>query len=1083
MINLRFALFTATAKAFHGICIFLSRFLFEVSSSSISIDLLSIYLAARKTVAHVDQITTPNRVTTIRHHEKFRNSNKANQNFLLTQLSKQLSLFYKNSPIPFFLPCFSCSSFLDQPAYSTDFCARINNHQNKTMDSEDIITSPSVAMVSRESQTDYNMKPKKSILKLRDGNTMPLISLNDTNGHTPSKIINRRVSFAQNVELHQIELVRSQESDWHVSELASSDFSSDDDPSFLRLEADAETLAQSLGHQVVPQLSSDEENELNADDQTMELTGQIKDLDDLFEEQTMELTGELQIPQIEPKVEVVEKVEIVQSVKKENGEGIEEKGEDADVADGGIDEMLDLGEADMEFTEFNGVKSSAGTETENKPKSNGLTEITSSLELSKGEVSVSKSNPLPNKELPKSSSPIQIPVLQPLTSDDELDEDVSMELTQQVDGNPENDGELEMELTQQVTKPDENDEVEKRASSNGTTNPENVEFAQPEKGDTSGLAPLDAPNGDQESQAGLSNGNIESQGDVTNQEESTMQEEVTMQEETAIQISTQEEIVTQEVETTDVHQEQVTTPENDTNSPENQQMALDVQVTPQNTHKRFSTNGSTQLPKRFHSVGYVTSTTTVPLADVSMTSMEDDDEEFTPVSLTDFLTEIGIKFFDDLDFSTDKSNKYRLSLSEASETVSSEDYYRANVQTPLLEVYELCCTELSGKIEQGKKLFEELKKETLQNNPDVFRQYFRSSSYDRMNMVSRFNQLMKFSREQGKQIWYQWRSKLIDSLLDVLKGNLEMMHNDKAVLLENLELLDGLHKEIQNQYQSIRSEVAQFKDIQRRFGNLDADQIRSIRLKLTNLNQRLLDHKEEIQVKEDQLMKLQENIARREEVIAELQKEISTSDQKLAQLKPFNSSDLGHLETRAQILQAGAGLKYVQNTDANKYEFQFNLKINVTVDFSRADEPNGITLLPLENTQGDVLHNENFLLRYCQQLVEQTSFTNIYESFISFRQQWLKIEEIDRDIQQLQVRFPIKFAQEVSDRIAFTFTYYSFESKEKAQCKVEIPLESITRYPKNVRVSFVDKFPKSAKSSFRISQILKFHMFSIAEMS
>lgn len=910
---------------------------------------------------------------------------------------------------------------------------------------------------------------------------MPLISLNDTNGHFPSKIINRRVSFAEKVKLHQIELVQSRESDWPVSELASSDISSDDDPSFLRLEADADTIAQSFGHLVVLQLSSDDETEVNDEEQTMELTVQIKDLDDLFEEQTMELTGEIQIPQIERRVKVAENVEIAPFENVENGEAREENGEDANVAKGGIDDMLDLGEADMEFTEFSGVKPVPGNEPVNATEPKGLTETPSSLELSKGEKSESASNPLPNREPPTSSSPIQIPVLQPLTSEDELDEDVPMELTQQVDVLPENDGDLEMELTQQVTKPDENDELESRASSkleNEVGNAENAESMQSENGDIpSGLVPQEPPIENQESQAGLLIGGLSTQEDVTNQEESTMQEE------SAIQVSIQEEIVTQEFDIIDVHQEQVTTPENKAETLDDQRISVDGQVTPQNTQKRFSTNGSAQVPKRFHSLGYVTSTTTVPLADVSMTSVEDDDEDFPPVALTDFLTEIGIKFFDDLDFATDKSNKYRLSLSEASESVIAEDFYRANVQTPLLEVYELCCSELSGKIEQGKKLFEELKKETLQNNPDVFRQYFRSSSYDKMNMVSRFNMLMKFSREQAKQVWYQWRSKLIDSLLDVLKGNLEMLHNDKAVLLENLEMLGGLHKEIQQQYQSIRLEVAQFKDIQKGFGNLDADQIRNIRLKLTNLNQKLLDHKDEIQVKEGQLQKLQENIARKEGEIAELQKQVFFSDHTLAQLKPFNSSDLGQLETRARILQAGAGLKYVKNSDANQYEFQFNLKINVTVDFSRADEPNGITLLPFENAQGEILHNEDFLLRYCQQLVEQTSFTNIYESFISFRHQWLKIEEIDRDIQQLQVRFPIKFAKEVSDRIAFTFTYYSFESREKAQCKVEIPLESITRYPKNVRVTIAAGLSKSAKSSFQISQILIFRMFRIAEMS
>lgn len=925
------------------------------------------------------------------------------------------------------------------------------------MNSDDITRSPTFTMVSRESgmATDLGIRPRKSILKLRDGNTMPLIPLNDTNGHTPGKIVNRRVSFAEKVKLHQIELVQAPEPEWAESDLLESDVSSDEDSSFLKLEADADKIAQALGQLLVPQQSSDDEDVPNAatdDEQTMELTGQISKLVDERadqDEQTMELTGQIS-----------ELASELFKHEKQNGDSHSQNGDEIALpktkpVPQPDTNLLDLGEAEMELTEYtNGsvLNSADGAASAESAKDvpddrsdgsfgDGLSSSNSLFDADPAETEPALPLTFADRALElKSSSPIQIPVLQPLTDEEESelenDADVPMELTQQVNGEQENisdstplpvasqeaaeNGEEEMELTESVSVP----KPDQLLSNGAKTDIEREEN------------PGEASNDD-------AIGNIQ----------------------------------------TDL----VSTPEN--------QLLLDapepsgnggISETPQNGHqessKRASPDGETHQHKRLHVLNYVTSTTTIPLAEVSMTSIDGDvDDLGLPVSLNDFLGEIGIKFYDDLQFSTDKSNRYRLSLSDAHDDISPEDYYRANVQLPILEVYELCCKELSGKIEQGKKLFDELKAETLQDNPEIFRQYYRSSFYDQMTLKSRFHTLKEYTRQQAKQIWYQWRSKLVGNILDVLKNNLEMMQSDKAVLIDQIAALDSISGEIQQKYHSIRLEVLHFKDIQSKFQNLDAEQIKNIKQKLTQLNQQLIDHKSQITSKEQKLQSLQQEISKRSEEINALKEKITHADHKLGHTRPFNSAEIGALEVKSQILQAGAGLKYVEVVDEDRYKFQFNSKINVAVDFSRVNESNGITLLPIDDSGTEILHNEKFLLRYCQQLVEQTSFTNIFESFVSFRRKWLKITEIDQDIHQLAVRYPIHYEEQVSDAIAFTFAYYSFETREKARCKVQIPLESILEYPKNVQFEVVPQkqSPQKIAEARRhiVSGFQVFHMF------
>lgn len=928
---------------------------------------------------------------------------------------------------------------------------------------------PEAAMASHDNGnvTEYGTRPRKSILKQRDGNTMPLVPLNDRNGQEPARIVNRRVSFAEKVKLHQIDLVPVPSQEWSGSELPSID--SDEDVSFLKLEADADEIVNrllGLESAEIPQLSSDEdegidgEEDIEGDEQTMELTGQIKDI------QKEQMNHAESIEKRNGEVHASEHKE------PQNGEldfPKHETDKPAESVDGELDE------ADMEFTEPLNVpvvqeqpNRHNQTDSQDREETMDITKLHYSQSEAAAEATVeltmdiTKQYDIPQlssalgseedkqDERPpplKSSSPFQIPHLEPLTDNsDEWTDDVPMELTQ-----PLSTAEQESRSRDSEPRPE---------SEQGTQGPEQ---------DTQGA---------EEVSEQVSNHGYEQHQDTQNNHDEEQEMELTstirMGSETDKgAINPQNEQANEEDQKEDGHadnQEDQNTgadlnefaTETETSNPQGAQDINSPVLNLLPNGKRSRLNEAPLTPKRFHTES--TTTTTIPLADMSMSSNGDADDEIPVVSLTEFLTEIGIKFYDDLEFSIDMSNRYRLSVSDSHGLQSQDDYYRANVQLPVLEVFELCCKELSEKIKQGKKLFDELKDETLQNNPDIFRKYFKSSFYDQMTMKSRFHTLKEYTRQQAKQIWYQWRTKLIENILDVLKGNMELLESDKATLLDQISSLDALFRDIQQQYHSVRLDILQFKDIQTRFENLDTEQLKNIKSKLTDLNQQLIDHKAKITQKEKELTTLQDEIEEKNKQIASLKTQLAASDNKLSQMRPFNSAEIGDLEFKSLMLQAGAGLEYVRVVQEKTFEFQFNPRVKVIIDFSEPNSSKSITLLLLNNSKDEVLHNDYLLTNYCQKIAEQTGFTNIYDSFVSFRRKWLKITEIDRDIYQISVKYPVKF--NVSrDYIDFTFRYYSFQHKQKAECNVTIPLDTILDYPKNVKVRVVPYRPSQKDES------------------
>lgn len=852
-----------------------------------------------------------------------------------------------------------------------------------------------------------------------------MVSLNDTDGKTPTKIVNRRVSFAEKVKLHQIDLVQVQYPDWPELDLGESEDSSDEDSSFLKLEADADKIVSSLGPLVIPELSSDEDEEVHAgseEEQTMELTGPIREINEALardqsthQEQPAE-ESEVPLPQ-----ETNGDLSDDEESEMELTEPINKPHIDFD------ENPLPTEEETMDITKLEFVNVPPQKEIE--PTEELTMDVTKQFEL------------IAQPQDPRTSSPIQIPVLQPLTDDEEDEEHENS-------GLDENDEEIAMALTQQLTSSDFTRDKETRVS-----NPDQEAEAL-----TAEQNEITREDSDHEQDMQLTVVTIsavleQTQAEVLQPEQEQIQAPVEQTKETK---KTKE---TKELESpllTDAENEEALQSDIDD---------LDVALLPKEnaqasdtvldgTEKRAFQAEIERLPKRLHTQ-YVTSTTTIPLADVSMTSVDGEQVDVPTVSLTDFLTEIGIKFYDDLEFATDMSTKYRLSISENQGSTSPQDFLRANVHLPLLEVYELCSKELSEKIRQGMSLFEELKEETLENNPDLFKSYYRASFYDQMTMKSRFHTLKEYTRQQAKQIWYQWRAKLVENLLDVLKGNLEVLQADKSVIMDQISALDTLFRDIQQKHHAIRLEVLHFKDIQSRFQNLDADQIKSIKSKLTSLNQQLIDHKSKISAKEEELKAVQARIELRKEEISMLKGQILESEYKLGKTRHFDSSEIKALEFKSQIVQAGAGLKYVKVVRDQIYQFQFNSQILVTVDFSKPDDSSSITFLLVDDSESEVLHNEHLLLTYSQKLAEQTGFTNIFDSFVSFRKKWLKMTEIDNDIYQLSIRYPIKFDTESKDIISFNFDFYSFEKKTKAKCKVQIELDSILQYPNNVGLQVI----------------------------
>ncbi|KAM9930473.1 hypothetical protein OXX80_009378 [Metschnikowia pulcherrima] len=428
-----------------------------------------------------------------------------------------------------------------------------------------------------------------------------------------------------------------------------------------------------------------------------------------------------------------------------------------------------------------------------------------------------------------------------------------------------------------------------------------------------------------------------------------------------------------------------------------------------------------------------------------------DDWSVPEISLPGFLEEIGIKFYDDLEIATDVAARYQQSSLSAPAEYPKEAYYTANIRLPLLEVYELSCKELAAKIEQGKRLFDEVKERSSQNNPPLFKQYLSASPFEQTAMRAKFHLMKEYTKQQAKEVWYEWRKKLISNILQVYQNNLEVLENDKLILESGIEELDLSFKSMIRDLEAVNADVKRFKEIQRNFQGLEIEDIKRMRARMADLNRSLLDHKRLIAANEKSISALQQNIDNRRISIDALKNQVREAEDELSKTKHFNSKEIEELQIFSQLWQISAGLKYVNNRDGS-FAFELDPQIGIVVDKQKLETRDGLKC-QVNPSAKSTLCNES-LIQHFPGLVDALTANapNVFEKFRVVRKIWTKLRLVDMEVYRIKFRFLLNLHATNSNSIDFSFEYLSPDAKSKINFSVSIPLKGFLQYPECVTV-------------------------------
>ncbi|KAK0275547.1 hypothetical protein LTR35_007270 [Friedmanniomyces endolithicus] len=181
---------------------------------------------------------------------------------------------------------------------------------------------------------------------------------------------------------------------------------------------------------------------------------------------------------------------------------------------------------------------------------------------------------------------------------------------------------------------------------------------------------------------------------------------------------------------------------------------------------------------------------------------ESSEPQVEKIQLQDFLEEAGIRFMDLT------ATKRRLTTvptpSKVRRTADSDEtqgqvertidleqaIVAAACQQPEHDMFQHACHELKHYISEGKKVIKQLEADTYLDTPPLIRAYITSSPERKAALDAQMRDMKTQARFRSREMWYAWRSQLLEDLMKGLSGIGEGLLRDDEVVQRAEELLE-----------------------------------------------------------------------------------------------------------------------------------------------------------------------------------------------------------------------------------------------------------------------------------------------------
>ncbi|KAI4750817.1 Spc7-domain-containing protein [Aureobasidium sp. EXF-3400] len=218
------------------------------------------------------------------------------------------------------------------------------------------------------------------------------------------------------------------------------------------------------------------------------------------------------------------------------------------------------------------------------------------------------------------------------------------------------------------------------------------------------------------------------------------------------------------------------------------------------------------------------------------------------VQLNDFLDLAGIKFMDLT------ASKRRHTVAPTPSETHGADGDDQNIDLegavvagactmPMLDLFQHACRELKKYISEGKSFLKTLEAEVYDDPPPFFQAYMDATPDRKSQLDVNMRDAKTNARMRSKEIWYDWRSKLLDGLSDGLDRIRTGLDADAEVLGQKQQSLDSVLPELLQHYEDLLKEAEQLEQAAAATSEEEKEELRASRARLVEVDEQIEERK------------------------------------------------------------------------------------------------------------------------------------------------------------------------------------------------------------------------------------------------
>ena len=221
------------------------------------------------------------------------------------------------------------------------------------------------------------------------------------------------------------------------------------------------------------------------------------------------------------------------------------------------------------------------------------------------------------------------------------------------------------------------------------------------------------------------------------------------------------------------------------------------------------------------------------------------------VKLNDFLDKAGIKFMElalptkrRFTVAPNSLSRETTSDAEADTPIDLESAVVAGACTmPMLDLFQHSCRELKRYISEGKAFIKTLESDVYADTPPLISAYTSASPQRKAQLDTHLRDVKTNARLRSKEVWYEWRSKLLDGLEDGLAKIKSGLDEDAKVLHDREQLLDTLLPDLLIKHESLQARAIRLEEAAATTSESEKEELDNARRALSAVNAEIEERK------------------------------------------------------------------------------------------------------------------------------------------------------------------------------------------------------------------------------------------------